>query len=417
MNKFSEVKPISPASKISENIMLFARLLRAAGVKVGPSSVVDAIESACLIGLGQKQIFGYALSTCLVKRPEDLHIFNQAFDLFWKNPKFMEQIRDILLPKTHIGAEDSSKKSEESVSRRLSDLLDKQDDKTRILDRKDNLEFQAFGTANDVETIKEKDFEKMSKSEFDIAVKAISRLAPIFPRKTTRRFSSKGSGRLLNMRGTLLNAVRRGGFMLPVWKKNRDDLKPIVFLCDTSGSMEGYTRILLHFMHAITQSHTSVYTFVFGTKLSNITRQMRIKDVDQSLLQVSSLVNDWAGGTRISDCLKDFNKYWSRRVLGRRAVLVIISDGLERHFVEHLSFQMERLHKTADHIIWLNPLLRFDGFEPKSQSIRAMLPHVDQFKSIHSLQSMTELCESFAVISNQESASMDAWRLAARVHS
>ena len=171
---------------------------------------------------------------------------------------------------------------------------------------------------------------------------------------------------------------------------------PLVVLADISGSMSQYTRIFLHFLHALTEKRRRVHTFVFGTRLTNLTRQMRRRDPDEALAEASLAVKDWSGGTRIGDTLHEFNRLWSRRVLGQGAVVLLITDGLERDDIAGLSEEMERLHKSCRRLIWLNPLLRFDGFEPRARGVRAMLPHVDELRPVHNLDALTDLCASLS---------------------
>ncbi len=170
----------------------------------------------------------------------------------------------------------------------------------------------------------------------------------------------------------------------------------MVVLCDISGSMGRYSRMLLHFMHALENARERVHAFVFGTRLTNITRQLRHKDVDVALDAVVAAVEDWSGGTRIGACVHDFNVAWSRRVLAQGAVVLLISDGLDRAGGEGLGHEMERLHKSSRRLIWLNPLLRYDGFEPKALGVRAMLPHVDEFRPVHNLESLAVLAEALS---------------------
>ena len=187
-------------------------------------------------------------------------------------------------------------------------------------------------------------------------------------------------------------ALRSGRDVIPLkWKSRRRRHPPLVVLCDISGSMSRYARMLLHFLHAITNDRDRVHSFLFGTRLSNITRHLRNKDVDLALEKVSKQVLDWSGGTRIGACLQDFNVTWSRRVLGQGAIVLLISDGLDRDDASGLSREMERLHKSCRRLIWLNPLLRYDGYEPKSQGAKAMMPHVDEFRPVHNLASLAEL--------------------------
>ncbi len=196
------------------------------------------------------------------------------------------------------------------------------------------------------------------------------------------------------MRRTLRASLRSGGAIIPLKRKMPEKKPPpLVILCDISGSMTQYSRMLLHFMHAITNDRDRVHTFVFGTRLTNITRYMRARDIDEALDSVSEKVEDWSGGTRIGTTIAEFNQFWSRRVLGQGAVVLFISDGLDRDAGDGLGVEMERLHKSCRQLIWLNPLLRYDGFEPRSKGIKAILPHVDQFRTVHNLNSLKDLSD------------------------
>jgi uncharacterized protein with von Willebrand factor type A (vWA) domain len=177
---------------------------------------------------------------------------------------------------------------------------------------------------------------------------------------------------------------------------------PLVILADISGSMSQYTRVFLHFLHAMTEDRRRVHTFLFGTRLTNITRQMRHKDPDEAMALCSGIVKDWSGGTRIGEALGTFNQQWSRRVLGQGAVVLLITDGLEREEVDGLSDAMERLHKSCRRLVWLNPLLRFEGFEARARGVRAMLPHVDELRAVHNLNALGDLCRSLGSKSGRE---------------
>jgi len=211
----------------------------------------------------------------------------------------------------------------------------------------------------------------------------------------TRRFKIDQRGRTIDPRAMMRSAARTGGeLILPKFRSPREVHPPLVVLADISGSMSQYTRIFLHFLHALTEKRRRVHAFVFGTRLTNLTRQMRHRDPDAALADCSAAVMDWSGGTRIGDTLAEFNRLWSRRVLGQGAVVLLITDGLERDDVAGLSEEMERLHKSSRRLIWLNPLLRFDGFEARARGVKAMLPHVDEFRSVHNLDALADLCAS-----------------------
>jgi len=212
----------------------------------------------------------------------------------------------------------------------------------------------------------------------------------------TRRLSPDPHGRRVDMRASLRASLRSGGGVPLRHRSPKLRHPPLVVLCDISGSMSRYSRMFLHFMHAITNDRDRVHTFVFGTRLTNITRHLRHRDVDVALEKVAEGVEDWSGGTRIGHCLHDFNANWSRRVLGQGAVVLMISDGLDRDAGEGIGDEVERLHKSCRRLIWLNPLLRYAGFEPKSKGIKALLPHVDDFRTVHNLASLGDLAAALA---------------------
>jgi hypothetical protein len=280
----------------------------------------------------------------------------------------------------------------EEISRRVAEALSPGQNDPPEMQEEEEVEFDATLTWSANETIGEKDFEKMSAEEIRLAVTAIHRMKLPLNEVPTRRFKASNSGARIDMRRTMRAALRSGTDFIPLMKRKRRMRRPpLVVLCDISGSMERYSRMLLHFMHTVTNDRDRVHTFLFGTKLTNVTRYLRYKDVDEALEKVGEAATDWSGGTRIGHSLEDFNKYWSRRVLSQGAVVVLISDGLDRDEGDGLTLEMERLHMSCRRLIWLNPLLRYEGFEAKSIGIKAMLPHVDEFRTIHNLNSLTDL--------------------------
>ena len=260
-----------------------------------------------------------------------------------------------------------------------------------------NVEIDATMTFSDREVLRKMDFEQMTAREQAEARRAIARLRLRKPRAMTRRFRTSSRGERADMRATIRASLRTGGHLTDIKQRTRiQRVAPLVVLCDISGSMSGYSRLFLHFLHAITNDGNTVHTFVFGTRLTNITRHLRTKDVDDALDRVSEDVSDWSGGTRIGACLGEFNKHWSRRVLGQGAHVLLITDGLDREEDGDLEAQMDWLHRSCKKLIWLNPLLRFDGFEARAIGIRAMLPHVDEFRPVHNLESLDALAEALA---------------------
>ena len=402
-----------PDPKLDQNIMLFVRLLRQIGFRTGPASMIDAVEAVQQIGLASKAYLYHALASSLIKRHEDQLLFDQAFRLFWRNPQFHEKLRALLLPQIRLP--DGNADQAEEMARRLSDALgDPPVTRPDALDEV-TIEIDATATATDTDRILHKDFETMSGHELRLAESAIARLSPKLPKRLTRRCRHGHHGKVMDLRAALRDASRTCGLVIPRFRARIEMPRPIVILCDISGSMEQYSRVMLHFIHRLSAVQPRVHSFLFGTKLTNISQQMRQSDVDLAVGNVAARVDDWSGGTRISDSLAQFNREWGRRVLGEGAIVLLITDGLDRTRDDRLSAQMERLGKSTSSLIWLNPLLRFDGFIPKSHSIQAMMQHVDRFLPIHSLQSIVDVADSLGAMNDCLDPSIEGWRRAARL--
>lgn len=377
----------------AENIMHFARTLRRAGIPVGPGRVIEAIRAVEVAGIRRREDFYWTLHAVFVNRRDQWDIFDQAFHVFWRNPELLKKMMDMMLPTTFL---DSTRREDQpELSRRLSEALapspapdsDQESDQEEV-------EINATLTASDNELLQSKDFESMSAEEMEEAKKAMAAMRLPILEVQTRRQRADFHGGVIDMRRTLRASLRGGGASIPLRFKSRVTRHPpLIIICDISGSMTQYSRMLLHFMHALTNDRDRVHTFVFGTRLTNITRYMRYRDVDAALDAVSEKVEDWSGGTRIGATVKEFNKFWSRRLLGQGAVVLFISDGLDRDAGEGLGIEMERLHKSCRQLIWLNPLLRYQGFKPRSKGVKAILPHVDQFRTIHNLNSLKDLAD------------------------
>jgi len=252
-------------------------------------------------------------------------------------------------------------------------------------------------SVSDKEILQRKDFAQMSAAEIAEVVRAIARMHLPQAELITRRYQPNSRGLKLDMRRTLRRSLRTSGEIIDIRKLGRiEKPAPIVALLDISGSMSEYTRLFLHFLHAIIDARKRVSVFLYGTRLTNVTRALRAIDPDEALASCSSSVQDWAGGTRIATSLHTFNKLWARRVLGQGAIVLLISDGLEREADARLAFEMDRLHRSCRRLIWLNPLLRFGGFEAKAQGIKMMLPHVDEFRPVHNLSSIEGLIDALS---------------------
>ncbi len=344
-----------------------------------------------------------------VNRRDQHELFDQAFHIFWRDPKLLERMMGLMMPE--FGDEEPPEEAE-PPSRRLLEAMspEREGDEESEDEQEPEIEVDATMTASVNELLQKTDFEDMSTEEMTRAKAAITRMRLPIQDVPTRRFKPAHAASRVDMRATLRAAMRTGGAVIPLrFRTHRKRPPPLVILCDISGSMGRYTRMFLHFMHAITNDRDRVHTFLFGTRLTNVTRYLRNKDVDVALTKCTEAVDDWSGGTRIGECLKHFNRYWSRRVLGQGAVVLLISDGLDRDAGRGLSDEIERLHKSCRRLIWLNPLLRFEGFEPKSQGIRAILPNVDDFRPVHNLESLGMLVDALNQPTAHRQEGMNEW--------
>jgi len=380
--------------RLAENVMHFARLLRAAGLRIGPDRVLDGVRALEIAGAHQfplrRDDWYWTMSAVLLSREEQRPIFDQAFQIFWRDPKLAEKMMQLLLPKAHGTA-----KPEEQQSQRLTDALYQNQKEIRPAEEK--LELEARLTFSSREILQRMDFDTMSAAELAQARQMISQLRLPLPLIRTRRKKIQSNGRNIDIRATLRESLREGGDIIPLVRTAPRELHPpLVVLCDISGSMNPYARMFLHFLHAITNDRDRVSVFVFGTRLTNITRQLRHRDVDVAMAKVAEAIKDWSGGTRIGHSLREFNWKWARRTLGQNACVLLVSDGLDREAGEGLAEEMERLHKSCRMLVWLNPLLRYEKFEARPAGVRAMLPHVDLFLPVHNLKSLVDLARTLS---------------------
>jgi len=392
---------------LAANIMHFGRVLRAAGLPLGPGRVLEALRAVELVGIESRTDFYWTLHAVFVSRHDQRELFDQAFRLFWRDPGPTEGA--VTLPFPAPAAND-----EGDVLRRVAEAMQGLYGERRH-DREEEQEEVGESDATDSwsyrEVLQRKDFEKMAAGEIRAAREYIRRMRLPIKEMPTRRWRPDPAGARADMRATLRAALRSGGAVIPLRRRRRQRRHPpLVILCDISGSMDRYSRMFLHFMHAVTSDRDRVHTFLFGTRLTNITRYLRYRDIDIALDRISRAVEDWAGGTRIGRSLHDFNRDWSRRVLGQGAIVLFISDGLDRDAGAGLAAEMQRLHLSCRRLIWLNPLLRYEAFEPKSIGIRTIMPHVDEFRPVHNLDSLRTLIESLGHFGPRRPEGMSRWR-------
>jgi uncharacterized protein with von Willebrand factor type A (vWA) domain len=389
----------TPEGKLADNIVYFARTLRKAGLRVGPASVKDAIEAVLAAGIGSRDDFYWTLHSVLITRHEDHAVFDEAFRLFWKSRELVEKLLAMFSP---VAPDKRERQKPRAAESRVAQALF-EGHEGRGREEMPEVEVDARFTVSGNEILRGKDFAQMSAAEIGEARREIEALRLPFDLVATRRHRPDPRGRRIDPRAMLRASARTGGdLILPKFRSPRLVHPPLVVLADISGSMSQYTRIFLHFLHALSEKRRRVHTFVFGTRLTNLTRQLRHRDPDAALCDCSAAVKDWSGGTRIGDTLGEFNRRWSRRVLGQGAIVLLITDGLERDEVDGLAEEMERLRKSCRRLIWLNPLLRFDGFEARARGVRAMLPHVDEFRPVHNLDALADLCASLGQLPSGE---------------
>ncbi len=383
--------------KLAQNITHFARALRKAGLPLGPGRILDAIRAVEVAGFDRREDFYHTLQAIFVSRPEERIVFAQVFRLFWRDPRYLDHMMALMLPQVHGGQEERrAEAAERRAAQALIDCHLPPPPPPSSADAPEEVIIDASATMSAEERLKTLDFEQMSASEIVQAKRMLARLSlPVRP-LVTRRGRSDPAGQRLDARRTLRDALRRGGEIGVLARKAPVTRWPnLIVLCDISGSMADYSRMVLHFVHAVAnrkgQGWARVHAFTFGTRLTNITRHLRARDVDAALKAAGQEAQDWSGGTRIGTSLHRFNRDWSRRVLGQGAVVLLITDGLDRDEAGLLSAEIERLHLSCRRLIWLNPLLRWTGFAPKAAGIRTMLPHVDSFRAGHSIASLEAL--------------------------
>ncbi|MGE0627959.1 MAG: VWA domain-containing protein [Hyphomicrobiaceae bacterium] len=378
--------------RIAENILQFARLLRSAGVPIGPDRVILATRAVLAAGIESPAVLYWTLHASLVSRPEHHDLFDQAFYLFWRDPGFLEQMLSVMVPS--LRSEEEAKG--EQLSRRLRERLLRSPPRLEI-EAQEKVELDLSDTFSAEEQLKEKDFEQMSGEEQAQARAAIRRMALLMEERPTRRFRQDRSGRRVDMRRVLRESASRGREHIALRFKSRvQRAPPLVVLCDISGSMDTYARMLLHFLYAVTNARDRVSAFLFGTRLTNITRSLKGRDPDAAIAQVARDVKDWAGGTRIGDSLEQFNRSWARRVLGQNAMVLLITDGLDRQGGEGIGAAARRLRASSRRLVWLNPLMRYDGYSPLAQGARELIAYVSEMRPCHNLKSLEQLAEALA---------------------
>ncbi len=387
----------------ADNIVHFSRILRAAGLAVGPDRVLAAMAAIEEVGVDRREDVRAALAAVMLDRHEQQTLFDAAFDTFWRDPKLLEQMMYMLLPKISGRGE----KLQPPRANRLAEALapPRSPAPPRPSGASDKVDFETTLTFSDRERLQQADFESMTTAEFELAARIAQELPlPVEPVRR-RRHEAAARGRI-DLRATMQRMARQPQTLTPAFSRPRTEAPTLVVLLDISGSMERYARLLLHYVHGLTRRHLRVHTLVFGTRLTNISRSLRHRDPDIALRHADAQVRDWKGGTRIASCLADFNRDWARRLLTGNAALLLMTDGLDRDEHGDLAHAARQLRRLAHQIVWLNPLLRFDGFEPRAAGVRALLPNVDRFLPVHNLASLADLARALREPANRRPPSL-----------
>ncbi len=382
----------SAGGHLLDNLMHFARTLRAAGLRVGPGDTIAAARAVEAVGLERRDDLQTALAAVFVKRRQDREVFDEAFHVFWRNPDLLQRFMSLLLPSIRVPTDEDPAEQ----LRRLQEALGPgREPGVAEGEPPEQIDGEIALHWSDREQLGKRDFEQMSAEEYARARALVANMTLPVAEVRTRRREPHAMGGRIDPRATLRAGLRTGsGMILPRFTAPRRKAPPVVVLCDISGSMEAYARIFLHFMHGLANGRRRFHGFVFGTRLTNLTRTLKNRDPDIALANVGKTVQDWSGGTRIGRCLTEFNRLWSRRVLTQGPLVLLMTDGLDQAPDETLGREMERLHKSCRRLVWLNPLLRWDGFEPRAAGVKAIMPHVDEFRPVHNLDSLEALAEA-----------------------
>jgi uncharacterized protein len=369
---------------LARNVVHFVRVLRGAGLPMSPAQAADALEALSLIDLARRDDVRAALAALLTAAPDEREIFDAAFDLFWRDPDWESKLRALLLPKVQGGLPPPRRNN------RLADALAARAAAPRGApprpEEHQEHELRAHASFSAEERLRQRDFETLTADEWRTLRHLIRAQRLPLATERTRRLKAASHGTHADLRASARHAVRAGGDWT-VWKYRApvERKPPLVLMLDISGSMSAYSRAVLYFCHALLHSRERLQVFLFGTRLTHATRALRERDPDIALAQLATQVADWSGGTRIGATLGEFNRRWARRMLGGRATVLIVTDGLDHEASETLAAEMARLHRFAHRVVWLNPLLRYCDFAPKARGVQAMLPHVDAHYPVHNL--------------------------------
>ena len=380
-----------PGGHILPNLLRFAEVLRRVGLDAGPANVLDMVRATEHVHIARRAEFYQAARSIFVHRKQDLPLFDEAFQVFWRKPntarsgmdlRSMGEQRRFRRPQVTAG-------QDEPMDDALALDGDPDDDSVSRID--------LTRTYSAREVLRQKDFSQFTGQEVAEARRMMSALRWDLGMRRTRRMTP-GEGANLDLRRTLRRSLQYGGELFDLARRGpRERPRSLALICDVSGSMERYTRMLLHFIHTIAAGQP-IEAFLFATRLTRITRQLRYRSIDQAITEVSRAVPDWAGGTRIGEAVKTFNYQWLRRTLRGQSIVMIISDGWDRGEPELLARETSRLQRSCHRLMWLNPLLGSPDYQPLTQGMQAALPYVDDFLPVHNMSSLQSLADRLSDI-------------------
>jgi hypothetical protein len=378
-------------SHMEDSITAFGRFLRQVGFEIGTGEIMNAIHAVETVGVLRKDDFQSALRSTLITTNKKIELFNEVFELYWRNPDRIENVADILrkLYESRLAQAELEQMTQPKTLKEMQSLreVEGSNDEATL----DQVDYHLLMYSRD-EVLRQKDFSTYTDDEIKEAKTILDRFIWDFGNRLNRRMKSGKKAHRLNFKKTFRkNMFPDQDFVRLMWSEKKTKPRPIVTLCDVSASMENYTKILLHFMHTFSGLNRRVESFIFGTQLTRITKYFKDRDVDSAIKELSQNIKDWSGGTRIGEAIESFNFHWARRVLNQGAVVIIISDGWDTGATSLLSSEMERLNKSCHRLIWLNPNLGFEGYQPLTQGIQAILPNVDEFLPVHNLKSLIDL--------------------------
>ena len=376
---------------LADNILYFGRLLRAAGLPVGAAHIIDATNAVRAVGVEDRSRLYWAMHTAFVKRRSERELFNQAFAIFWRDPGFLKRMMSLMIPQTNAP---QSPEDQRELSRRLSEAMEAAN-RDQPRPTPEQLEVDAFETFSREQVDRQKDFAQMSAEELKATQDELRQIRLLREELVTRRYRPAQRGSKIDLRRMLRDAAAKGPDHLLLRRRQRMRRRPpLVVLCDISGSMEQYARVFLHFLYALKRDHDRVSCLLFATRLYDVTRKLENRDPDLAITAIGRDVADWSGGTRIGQCLDAFNRRWARRMLGQNAHVLLFTDGLDRDAGDGLDVVVRRLAASCRKLTWVNPLLRYDKYQPLAAGARVLDRYASETRSCHNVDSLEGLARA-----------------------